>query len=596
MTEDQKAVGLVMASPFVWMSQFSKIENKDGKLVTPVPSKVQRDVIVSYEYLTLKGLPVRIAALPKARQSYVSTVTAAIFYHHWRRRHCNLLLCADENDRVIELWALLQRFHRYDGFENMWGSEIVFNTEFAKQTYTDEDGRKRECFFRHETSSDPDAGAATSRAGIWFSEICLYPREGDAADFKMVGNALASVGNAPETVCIMESRAKGPGGLGYSIWQGAKTLQERIAGQVGNGWVKVFCPWHEVAEYCLDPKREDNTQWFDDTDPRFEQFRDREKAGIKLYGWTPEQVAWRRWKLISEMNASESEFDSQFPESEEAAFRATGNPRMHPVGIANLTKYAETWHDRGERGTLEENNGKVGFIPDPLNGWLWLKERPIVGTEVCMISDLMTGEQSAGSNKRDCHAVGILRNAYRGNGIFHPLELVAAIDVSGGCRWDIDVLAEKAALLSKFYRDCMVVPEANNSGMAYIVEMRNRSVPVYQRDQIDHINPGKKYKVHGFQTNPKTRPMVIEALAKAVRESSGTLDDMLFLCAYKPAVQEMSTLVTNDRGKVEGSGSNLDDWALAIAIGLLVDTWSPITADVPRGAYRERLVGSGVCS
>lgn len=596
MTDDQKAVALVFSSVFVWMSKFSKIEDKDGKLVTPIPSKVQRDVMVSYEWMTRGGYPVRIAALPKARQSYVSTVTAAIMYHHWRRTHCNLLLMADENSRVIELWGLLQRFHRYDGFEKLWGSEIVFNTEFAKQTYTDEKGRKRECFFRHETSSDPDAGAATARQGLWMSEICLYPREGDAADFKVVGNALASVGNAPETVCIMESRAKGPGGLGYSIWQGAATLKERIAGKVGNGWVKVFCPWHDVAEYRLDAKRADNTQWFDDTDPRFEQFRDREKAGVQLYGWQPDQVAWRRWKLISEMNGSESEFDSQFPESELAAFRATGSPRLHPGGIANLTKYAETWHARGERGTLEENNGKVGFIPDPLNGWLWLKERPIVGTEVCMVSDLMTGEQSAGSNQRDCHAVGILRNGYRSNGVFRPTELVAAIDVASGCRWDIDVLADKAALLSKFYDDCMVIPEANNSGMAYIVEMRARNVPIYQRDQIDHINPGKKLKVSGFQTNPKTRPMVIEALAKAVRESSGDINEMVFVCGYAPAVQEMSTLITNERGKVEASGSNLDDWVLAISIGLLVDSWSPITPQAPPMGYRERLVGGGVCS
>lgn len=596
MTEDQRAVAMVMCSPFVWMSKFSKIEDKNGKLITPIPSRVQEDVLRAYEYLTYKGLPIRIAALPKARQSYVSTVTAAIMYHHWRRTHCNLLLMADENSRVIELWGLLQRFHRYDGFENLWGSEIVFNTEFAKQTYTDENGKKRESFFRHETSSDPDAGAATARQGCWFSEICLYQREGDAADFKVVGNALASIGDAPETVCIMESRAKGPGGLGYAIWQGAKTLMERIAGSVGNGWVKVFCPWHDVAEYRLDPKREDNIQWFDDTDARFEQFRDREKAGIKLFGWTPEQVAWRRKKLISEMNGSESEFDSQFPESEEAAFRATGNPRMHPVGIANLMKISEAQHDLAQRGTLEENNGKVRFIPDPINGWLWLKEKPVVGTEVCLFSDTMTGAESAGSNKRDCHAVGILRNAYRNGSTIHPMEVTAVIDVPSGCRWDLDLLADRAALLSKFHDTCICVPESNNSGMAYIVELRNRFIPIYQREQVDNINPGKKLRVSGFQTNSKTRPMVIEALAKAIRESSGSVNDMAFICAYKPAVQEMATLVTNENGKVEASGSNHDDFPMAIGIAMIADTWSPITPEPQRGVYRERPLAGGVCS
>lgn len=595
---DSETFAKIYGSPYLWFSTYGKIEDKNGKLITPVASKVQRDILMAYQWLTSKGMPVRLAALPKARQSYVSSITAALFYHHWRRTKSNLLLMADENSRVIELWGLLQRFHTHDGFESRWDSEIVFNTEFARMTYRDEEKRTRQSFFRHETSSDPDAGAATARQGIWFSEACLYPREGDAADFKVIGNALASVGNAPETLCVMESRAKGPSGHGHATWQGAVTLKDRLAGKVGNSWIKIFCPWHDVAEYRLDRKRPDSTQWFDDEDTRFAPYREREKAGVMRFNWTPEQVAWRRWKLIGEMKGNEAEFDSQFPESEEAAFRASGNPRLHPVGVANLLKLAEVWHNSADRGTLERDpQGRVRFVPSA-DGWLWIREHPknLVGAEVCLIGDLMTGDQSVGSGMRDCHAVGVLRNTFHKNGVIHPVELIATIDVPGGCRWDLDYLADRTALLSEYFDWVSAVTEVNGPGLAFIVELRNRGVPIYQRPQNDAMMPGKMLKVPGFRTDTKTRPMVIETLARYVRESSGDINEMLFRCCYKPAVEEMAALVTNERGKVEASPGAHDDWPLSIAIGLFADYWSVITADRPYGQREERSSMSAVCS
>lgn len=597
MTEDDKAVAMVYASPYAWFCAFAQIETKEGTMVKPVPSKFQKEIFQAYELLVSRDLPVRIIAAPKARQSYGSTACGAICYHHVRRTHCSAMVVADETSRVEKLWSMLRRFSDHDGFTSMWNSKLEFNTEKGKLHFVDENKRARFSEWEKETATDSAAGAGGTRQVLWFSEAMRYPREGNSRDTLVIGNALNSLPNLPGTAVFIESTAEGAGGYAYGIWQGAVTLADRLKGKMGNGWIKVFCAWHEVVDYQLDSKREDNLQWFNDEDERFRMFRDRETAGIRRFAWTSAQVAWRRQKLISELDGNEVLFDRDFPEDEDSAFRASGSPRFNPVGTANLVLRAEKMHGKGRIGILVENPGGISFIEDA-NGWLWELERPTVGTEVSLFADPMTGEQSAGSESRDAHAVGIVRNAYLRNGSIQPMALIAAIHVPGGARWDIDFLAQKMDLLSRYYDGVMAVVEANNSGVALIAELRNLGVPIWRREQVDYINPGKQLKVAGWRTDSKSREIVVEALAKAIRESSGSPDEMVLHVDYLPAAQEFSTFIRKPNGRSEAAGAKHDDFVMGLGICLAVGAYSPIT---PPARWRQKsdhsgFAESGVCS
>lgn len=567
-------IALMTASASAHFLAMSAIEDKAGSLIRqPKPSRFQMEIFAAYEWLISMNQPVRIIAAPKARQSYGSTTICHICYHHTRRFKTHGLMMADEHDRTKKIWAMFQRFADNDDFIDYWDTRYEGNTEECRFRYRDKDGSKRVATWEHETASDSKAGAAGTRQVLWFSECMRYRREGEAADTKVIGNAINSVPNAPGTAIFLESTAEGAGGYAYTVHQGARTLKERIAGDFGNGWVKIFCAWHECEDYRLDPALPQNAAWFIDGE-RFAQFRGREQAGKLLYGWTPEQIAWRRQKILGD-SSGEQLFDRDYPESEDVAFAASGNLRFDREGVARLLKIARATHGDARIGTVQENAGKFTFDIDP-SGHIWICEEPKVGCSYCCFGDYMEGEQSTGDpNDLDAHAVGIIRECYRDeHGRDWPDEVVAVIHVTGGCQWDTDVIADRQRKLAGLFGSCIHVPEANNCGAVVITHLKAMGCNVWQRSHADHIDPNKTVKASGFKTTPRTKPQWIEAMAEALRAE---LDEPAsFLCRYLPAAEQFSVFVRNPNGSCEAMSGKHDDWVSGISIALRVRAFTKI--------------------
>jgi hypothetical protein len=250
---------------------------------------------------------------------------------------------------------------------------------------------------------------------------------------------------------------------------------------------------------------------------------------------------------------------------------AEGELRFDSDGLDYISQMAQYHHAKGRLGIIEENNGNYVFLPNPDSGWAWISENPRETFRYMGICDPMTGEQSAGALQRDTHAAGILREATIIEGMKYPDTLVAALYAPGGVRWDIDVLATRLALLAGFYGRCTVVPEANNSGMALIAELKARSVSVWMRTDIDQANTQRQIKKPGFLTTSRTREMLIEKCATAIREKE-------ILITFAPAADQFRTFVISASGKAEAQAGSLDDWVMAIGIGLLVRAFSPYSA------------------
>lgn len=560
----EQTVALIQGSPIWHFACFETIEKKDHTFGEPKPNRFQIRVVEAYEWLIANNIPVRLILL-KPRQVGCSTISGHICYHHARRFRSDGLIVGDVGKRTQEIWKLFCDYGERDKFTNFWDSKFTFDTEKAVFRYSD--GHRGE--WTRDTALDAKLGASVARQVIWFSEAARYAKKGVFQDKSVIGNAMRSLYQGAPSLCIAESTAEGSAGWFYETWfgneeegtEGAVTLEERKVGKVGNGWVKVFAAWHEFPEYSLQRTLE-NEKWFQDDHKDFQKYKAREARGIALYGWTPEQIAWRRKAIPQECSGDESQLDQDFPESEVGAFLSSGSPRFDIEGTTRLVVAAKANHSLALCGTLEDNGGRITFLTDS-EPWLWVREEPRFGASYLLFWDTMKGKQSKGSKKRDTHAIGILREAYmddRGN--YHNIELVAAIDVPNGNRWDIDIAAKRAARLAKWYGDCPCVVEMNEAGMEAIRDLQLESANIWEREDDDAMNPGKKIGIPGFQTNSKTREQWVSAFAKHIREKSINVD-------YLPAANQTVTFVRSEDGKAEAAPGCFDDWVAGIGIGLV---------------------------
>lgn len=553
------AIALTMGSPLMHFACFSRIEDKQGQLrEEPKPTEFQIEVLKAYEWCIANEVPVRLIEL-KPRQSGGSTITCQICYHHTRRFRCNGLLMADENDRTSKLWAMLNRFADNDTFDSYWGTTWRYNTEIAKQLWKEEDGTDRECVWERETANDPKAGAAGTRRVLWFSEAARYKKTGEAADFLVIGNAINSMPYEADTVIALESTAEGPTGYFADTYAGAVTLEERIEGKVGNGWIKVFCAWHECGDYRL-LRTKATEPWFDDEDPRFTRFKSREEAGRIRWNWDAGQIAWRRMKITSELNGDERLFDRDFPDSEEAAFAASGNSALDAEGLAVLRQMAV--NAEPEMGELIlHNRGSIVFQPTVLEQatyFLW--EQPRAGLKYLVTTDPMSGQSDVtGAGEKDRHAVIVLRDAYvDAFGRFHNVKEVARVKPPN--QYDDKVIARFIAILSRYYGGCVIVVEANYGG-GILMELRDQYQANLLKRPVFNSTTQRHEERLGWWTDKISRRVMISELQDFVREQKIDILD-------RHAIGEFATLIIDDDGKVRGAGKHHDDDPMAISMGL----------------------------
>lgn len=348
----------------------------------------------------------------------------------------------------------------------------------------------------------------------------------------------------------------GNSGWFYETWQNACTIDVVMNGapKTWNGWFCIFESWFAFPDHHM--KRTPRSEiWFQ------RELDERERRGIALYGWTEQQIAWRRRKIAEDCGGSESKFDEDHPESPEVAFLSSGRPRFNMDGVTRLLKMAQENHDKAERGYMMRHGENVQFVAaDGGEAMIWVDERPEIGLEYIAFLDPCTGIQSAGSKDPDAHAPGIVRRGYHDSKkVWHDPKLVACIDLPGGCRYEDDQLAEVMVALMDWYGGCPILIEANK-GLGAIAEFQKRGAQVCNRRKFNTMNPGQTLEIPGIDTNEHTRPLFINALGEAIREHR-------FECNYLPAVQEMRTFVINDR-KAEAARGAKDDWILGLSICL----------------------------
>jgi hypothetical protein len=398
-------------------------------------------------------------------------------------------------------------------------TEIIF--EMAKTFYANlapslqikkTRSEKKEIKFAHQDSRFyvGTARAKTSARGstlqrIHGSEVAFWPGRQDEIE-----NLIASLLEAcSEGEVVFETTANGHNHY-YELWKDAKTNPH-------SQWVPIFLPWFHDERNVLPLVGDDETEIRD-------TISDEESFLISQRGLSLQQVKWRRRKK-GEMRRL---FEQEYPEDDESAFLITGTCYFDKDVITERIK-------RAKPPTNQRYGGRLRVWSQPKPGVEY-----VAGTDVA--------EGLVGS-EHDSSVTVILE---RESGL-HVATLTA--------QWKPHEFAYRSLELVKEYNNAFWGVELASSGHAVVALVDNvEGYPFLYK----HMHYDEKYKDSylktGWPTNIKTRPIMLDHLAKAIHEDlMYSLDERLFM--------ECKTFIGNKHGKFAAQGrQDHDDHVMAHAI------------------------------
>lgn len=125
-------------------------------------------------------------------------------------------------------------------------------------------------------------------------------------------------------------------------------------------------------------------------------------------------------------------------------------------------------------------------------------------------------------------------------------------------QFDADQYTRQMFCLGKYYKDALIGIEANFDSYPIMELQRLGYLKQYTREAQDTYT-GKTEKRFGFKTTSLTRPTIISKLIEIVREHCDTIND-------KDTLEELLTIVRNEKGRIEAPEGGHDDMMMGLAI------------------------------
>lgn len=545
MTEDPD-FHLAAISPTVHFDTCVKITNAHtNALESPKSNVLQRRLAEAFEVLWALGLEQILIIVTKIRQCGGTTMALEIIYHVCMQRPTKALIMADVKENAAVIVQRLETFSNHDRFP--WGIKLMPRVEEMEWS----NGSSAKI-----TSAEVrNPGISQTRQAVLFSESAKYPRDGVKNDKKIFASVLPSLNGAG--LAIAETTPEGASGQHFKIWEGALWLDDFIkafkAGEAkpGNGWVKVFAGWFEFEENQT-PVTPAMRAKIDAT------LSSREANGQKKYGWTHEQIQWRRDKISAECGESEDTFDEYYPEDDVSCFLASGRPRFNQAVLARWAK--DAGNHPPEVGNLVENDGDYDFQLEPEgfgNFQIW--ERPKVGCSYIVWCDPSTGEDQTESNDPDRHSIGCLRAEYQdaGASFAHKPAVVARVrpPFTGATQTTADFIIA----LASYYGECMVVLEIN-MGLHVLERLKDAGVLLYKRQVVDPFDRDNPKFMFGFKLkDADQRRDIIDGLALGIQR-----DELEVFCPH--IISEGRTFIVDKNGKPTARAGCHDDDVMGLGM------------------------------
>jgi len=214
----------------------------------------------------------------------------------------------------------------------------------------------------------------------------------------------------------------------------------------------------------------------------------------------------------------------------------------------------------GERGNLVWTNqfkNQVYWEPDVKGDYeIWF--HPEAGIEYLISADVAEGLEHG-----DYDAVGVLnRHRLRLDAVYHG-------------KVEPDILSDYIHKIAVYYGKPLVAIELNNHGGTTISHFKKVYYDIYRSKVYDKRSDTTTQKL-GWHTNTKTRPLIIDAIKKTVREG-------VFECYFKRFVHEANNFIRHPNTKEAARGGQHDDVILMSAILAFLHMTMPLkdTGSIP---------------
>ncbi len=576
--EDQinSAIRVIAQDFYIYCERNLMIQDKMTGEIIPFVFNWEQRLLVDMVLEDIRlGLPVRYIIL-KARQMGLSTVIEALGFW-WTTTHRNIktVIMAHETEAATNLYEMFKRYFDYSHvhfqpdrkYNNV--KALVFDVEDKiKEEYKARDERSPGLGSSIKTMVAKEGKGRSATIHFFHgSEVAFWEVKAD-----VVSAALQAVPMAANTFAFLESTANGVGGFFYKAWFGAKARKNNLRA--------VFFPWHQHHEYELQAPEGGLTYYDDEEAKLLKLFL---KKGYEQWRWD-RKIVWRREKK-KEFLDDPKKFYQEYPSTDMEAFLSSGRPKFDMDMLVRMWQYAEELsisdslhHVFGQIVPNPDPAGKERYVfeqvpvmmegtdPTPLKVWeLPIKHDPNTHTEAAKYVigvDVSEGKLNQESERKE--------NDYS------VIDVTRVDNLKTVARWrghiDPDLLGALVYQVGRFYNDALVGVEINNHGLTTVQSLRNKSYPkLYMRETSEENRFQQRTAVMGWRTDKKTKPIIINNLAKAIREGDIIDLDVVFL-------SECQTYVVDDQGYTNAQEGQFDDTVMAKAIALQMAEFNSLLA------------------
>lgn len=542
-----------------YIENFLKIRDKNSRLVPLIlnPAQVEFDKIINK--CKEDGKLPRFIVL-KARQMGLSTYTEAlIFANTTTKKFVNSLIIAHEDKATQNLFNMSKLY--YEELPDVLRPMKKYSNEKAlvfENPINDESEKKKNPGLRSRitvaTAGTAESGRSATIHNLHVSELAFFPDPE-----RSMTALLQSVPDTEDSLVVVESTANGVGDYFHKMWGQA------VRGE--NEFIPIFLPWFVDPTYSREFRTEAEKQQFieevnttsldmDGNIIHTEEFELKEKFDL-----TYEQLNWRKYTIRNKCNGDIEIFHQEYPSTPEEAFIASGRPKF---SVSALKKYMKL-KKKGKRGYLEEKGSRIEFIPDE-KGYIEVWEDPIPGKYYAIGADVAEG---LSDGDYSCAIVG--DSNFETVAMWHG-------------HIDPDLYGDELYKLAKYYNDAYLGVENNNHGLTTLKKLQDREYwNIYFQKTYDRVSDQITSKM-GWNTNSKTKPLMIDKLAEFIRE--------MYLGIYSDLIiSECLTYVINDNGTTDAQEGCHDDTVMALALLLQLllegreENYAP---EVPEERYGRR--------
>lgn len=505
-----------------FVQMFLKIRDKEGRIIPFILNEPQRRLYDVIRQQWEQGKPVRIIIL-KARQMGFSTLTEAIiFWMAVTGFYVECMIVAHTDEATKNLFRMSKRFldNLPERLRPMQQSSNAQELVFAKPAKSRSSKQGLGSRIRCATAGGEGIGRSYTLRALHLSELAFWP--GDKR--QILTGLLQAVPDKPGTLIVIESTAKG--------FEEFKRLWDKAVAAQREGredYIPVFFAWHEMREYRRTPP------------PGFQRTQEEEELAT-TFGLDDEQLAWRRWCIDFNCGGDINLFRQEYPASPDEAFIATGQCVFNKDALVLRREQARKvkW-ERGMFRIREDARGKIesfSWEPDQ-NGPIRIRLAPEEGVPYVI------GGDTAGTGT-DKFASHVLDN--------RTGEQVAVVHHQFGER----MYAKQMYCLGRYYNDALIGIETNYSTYPEMMLEELEYPNLYTRERVDTYT-GKLQEAFGFQTNSRTRPMIIDGLKDVAHRALETIYDY-------DTLGEMLSFVYDESWRAQAEEGEHDDLVISLAI------------------------------